>query len=91
MSLNAPDRICFCLIPSPPPQGGKSGSENFLQKLGRSIESRPKDKVFATWYNSKGDAESIRTFHGIWEASGEVNTGRRQFSSFSQGLRIPFG
>lgn len=50
-------------------------SENFLQKIARSVAATPRDKVFARWYNSKAEVEDIRTFDGIWSSSGEVNAG----------------
>jgi len=33
----------------------------------------PEDRVFARWYNDRGEVEDTRTFHGIWSGSGEVS------------------
>lgn len=47
--------------------------ETLVQQIARSVAAMPKDKVFARWYDDKGEVESTRTFHGVWEGSGEVS------------------
>ncbi|CAN0507753.1 unnamed protein product, partial [Ectocarpus sp. 12 AP-2014] len=50
----------------------KNSHDTFLQAIALAVEHIPQHKVFARWYNNKGQVESTRTFHGIWAASGEI-------------------
>ncbi|CAM9741072.1 unnamed protein product, partial [Ectocarpus fasciculatus] len=73
-------------------------SHTFLQTIAESVENLPEDRIFARWYNSKGQVESTRTFHGVWVASGEIahllrvewglNKGDRVVLAFDFGLRF---
>lgn len=47
-------------------------TETFLARVARAVSEKPADEVFARWFDSKGDEEDVRTFQGIWKASGEV-------------------
>ncbi|CAM9346479.1 unnamed protein product [Ectocarpus sp. 12 AP-2014] len=76
----------------------QSLQKTFLQAIALSVAKTPEDQVFARWYNSKGQVESTRTFHGVWSASGEIahllrvewgfDKGDRVVLAFSFGLRF---
>ncbi|CAN0057304.1 unnamed protein product [Ectocarpus sp. 6 AP-2014] len=76
----------------------RSSQDTFLQAIALSVAKTPEDRVFARWYNRKGQVESTRTFHGVWGASGEIahllrvewglTKGDRVVLAFNFGLRF---
>eukprot|EP00903_Cladosiphon_okamuranus_P019463 g17897.t1 len=62
--------------------------ETLVQKIARSVASLPEDRVFARWYDDKGQVESTHTFHAIWEGSGEVAHVLRVERGLSKGDRV---
>ncbi|CBJ28462.1 conserved unknown protein [Ectocarpus siliculosus] len=76
----------------------RSSQDTFLQAIAQSVAKTPEDRVFARWYNRKGQVESTRTFHGVWGASGEIahllrvewglTKGDRVVLAFNFGLRF---
>jgi len=51
---------------------GLQKAETFMGRIARQLSSIPGDKIFARWYDGKGQVESAARFHGMWAASGEV-------------------
>lgn len=53
---------------------GVQKTETFMMRIARQLSSIPEDKVFSRMYDDKGQVASVRTFHGMWAASGEVRS-----------------